>query len=172
MWWLCCKLDALLYHNLFGGNKPTDWQFAYTITWWRHQIQTFSALLALCEGIHRSPVDSRHKGLWRGALMLSLICDWINGWANNRDAGDFRRHGAHYDVIVMNGLCHMASRNLSMVQIIACWVSSDKPLPELIPNYYQPLIKSMKYGSDYEHFLPMKSIFQCRLQQRRPLCPL
>ena len=27
-------------------------------------------LLALCEGIHRSPVDSPHKGLWRGALMF------------------------------------------------------------------------------------------------------
>ena len=26
---------------------------------------------------------------------------WINGWVNNREAGDFRRHRAHYDVIVM-----------------------------------------------------------------------
>ena len=24
-----------------------------------------------------------------------------NSWANNGDAGDLRRHGAHYDVIVM-----------------------------------------------------------------------
>ena len=24
-----------------------------------------------------------------------------NGWANNREAGDWRRHGAHYDIIVM-----------------------------------------------------------------------
>ena len=42
-------------------------------------------------GIHRSPVDSPHKGQWRGALMLSMICAWTNGWANNRDAGDLRR---------------------------------------------------------------------------------
>ena len=28
-------------------------------------------------GIHRSPVNSPHKGQWRGALMLSLICAWI-----------------------------------------------------------------------------------------------
>ena len=27
---------------------------------------------------------------------------WINGWVNNREAGDLRRHRAHYDVIVMN----------------------------------------------------------------------
>ena len=52
-------------------------------------------------GIHRSPVNSPHKGQWRGALMFSLICARINGWANNGDAGDLRRHLAHYDVIVM-----------------------------------------------------------------------
>ena len=33
--------------------------------------------------------------------MLSLICVWINGWINNREAGDLRRYRAHYDVIVM-----------------------------------------------------------------------
>ena len=42
-----------------------------------------------------------HKGQWRGALMFSLICAWINGWVNTRGAGDFRRHRAHNDVIVM-----------------------------------------------------------------------
>ena len=26
------------------------------------------------------PMDSPHKGQWRGALMFSLICVWINGW--------------------------------------------------------------------------------------------
>ena len=30
-----------------------------------------------------------------------LICVWINGWVNNREAGDLRRNQAHYDVIVM-----------------------------------------------------------------------
>ena len=48
------------------------------------------------------PVNSPHKGQWRGALMLSFTCVWINGWVNNREAGDLRRHRAHYDVIVMN----------------------------------------------------------------------
>ena len=38
------------------------------------------------------------KGQWRGALMFSLICAWINGWVNNREAGDLIRHRAHYDV--------------------------------------------------------------------------
>ena len=52
-------------------------------------------------GIHRSPVNSPHKGQWRGALMFSLICVWINDCVNNREAGDLRRRCAHYDVIVM-----------------------------------------------------------------------
>ena len=38
--------------------------------------------------------------------MLSLICVWINGWVNNREAGDLRRHRCHYDVIVMDRYVH------------------------------------------------------------------
>ena len=52
-------------------------------------------------GIHYSPVNSPQKGQWRWCLMFSLICACINGWVNNREAGDLRRHHAHHDVIVM-----------------------------------------------------------------------
>ena len=55
----------------------------------------------LCGGIHRSPVNSPHEGQWRWALMFSLVCVWINGWVNNREAGDLRCYRTHYDVIVM-----------------------------------------------------------------------
>ena len=53
------------------------------------------------QGIHQSPVNSAQKGQWHGALMFFLICVWINGWVNNRNAGDLKRHRTHYDVIVM-----------------------------------------------------------------------
>ena len=73
-------------------------------------METFSALLAICAGnSHRSPVNSSHKGQWRGALMFSLICAWINGWVKNRKAGDLRRHRAHYDVSVMKMWLHSGS---------------------------------------------------------------
>ena len=49
----------------------------------------------------RSPGNYPHKGQWRGALMFSLICTWINVWVNNCEAGDLRRRRAHYDVIAM-----------------------------------------------------------------------
>ena len=65
-------------------------------------MEKISALLAICVGIHRSPVNSPHKGQWHWALMFSLICAWINGWAYNREAGDLRRHHARYNVTVMN----------------------------------------------------------------------
>ena len=97
----------------FGTNLSKNWLkiqhwrkysglnvLAATI-WWRHQMETFSVLLAICVGIHRSPVNSPHKGQWRGALMFSLICVWINGWVNNREAGELRRYRAHCDVSVM-----------------------------------------------------------------------
>ena len=65
----------------------------------------FSRNWPFVQGIHRSPVNSPHKGQWRGALMFSLICVWINDWVNNREAGDLRQYSAHYDVIVMTW-CH------------------------------------------------------------------
>ena len=52
-------------------------------------------------GIHWSPVNSQHKGQWRRALMFTLICARINGWVNNREAGDWRCHQAHCDVTIM-----------------------------------------------------------------------
>ena len=77
---------------------------SFMMTSWNGNI--FRVTGYLCgRGIHRSPVNSPHKGQWRGALIFSLICAWINGWVNNGEAGDLRRHRAHYDVIVMhNGL--------------------------------------------------------------------
>ena len=71
---------------------------------WKH----FPRYWSFVRGIHRSPVNSPHKGQWRGALIFSLICVWINGWVNNREVGDLRRYRAHYDVIVM-WKCHIAS---------------------------------------------------------------
>ena len=83
-------------------------------------------------GIHRSPVNSPHKGQWRGALMFSLICAWINGWVNNPKADDLRRRRAHYDVTVM---CSMKSSLLVEDQMslpishpMVAWWHQDKEL--------------------------------------------
>ena len=68
-------------------------------------METFSVLLAICA------VNSPHRGQWREALMFSLICAWISGWVNDREAGDLRRHRAHYDAIVMVLVSSMQSKD-------------------------------------------------------------
>ena len=65
---------------------------------WKH----FPRYWPFVRGTHRSPVNSPHKGQWRGALMCPLICVGINGWINNREFGDLRRYCVHYDVSVMD----------------------------------------------------------------------
>ena len=77
----------------------------------------------------RSPVtgDFPAKRLvTRRTLIFSLICAWMNVWINNREAGDFRRHRAHYDVTVMPNtapiLCHhWACRRHSRSRLRVFW---------------------------------------------------
>ena len=64
---------------------------------WKHFLRYWPFV----RGIHRYPVNSARKGQWHEALIFSLICVWINGWVNNRQAGDVRCYRAHYDVTVM-----------------------------------------------------------------------
>ena len=76
--------------HYFGQIKHDD------VIKWKH----FPRYWSFVRGIHGSPVNYPHKGQWCGALMFSLICAWIHGWVNNREAVDLGRHLAHYDVIM------------------------------------------------------------------------
>ena len=104
------KISFSIQHNSF------NWSLAFYIHMWNTHMypkytfcihddvikwKLFPRYWPFVRGIHRSPVNSPHKGQWRGALMFTLICARINGWVNNREAGDLRRYRAHYDVIVM-----------------------------------------------------------------------
>ena len=138
-----------LCHSLFDGliyiclaNKHDD-----VIKW-----KQFPRYWLFVRGIHRSPVNSPHKGQWRGALMFSLICAWINGWVNNREAGDLRRHRAHHDVTVMNGAKHQAlqitsaglSSKLHCSQNVA-WNGVDRWLPQFPHNPIPFICREQKY---------------------------
>ena len=70
-------------------------------SWWCHQMETFSTLLAICAGNSLVTGEFPAQNQWRGALMFSLICAYMNGWVNNGEAGDLRCHRAHYDVTAM-----------------------------------------------------------------------
>ena len=106
--------DALRHHN--------------DVIKWKHFLRYWPFV----RGIHRSPVNSPHKGQWPRALMFSLICAWIDAWVNSREAGDLRRHGVHYDVIVMEMKWFYASRFIHtythihiyiyrIIVILFCW---------------------------------------------------
>ena len=64
---------------------------------WKH----FPRYRPFVRGIHRSPVNSTHKGQWRGTLMFPLICALNKRFSKHSEAGDLRRQCAHYDVTVM-----------------------------------------------------------------------
>ena len=94
-----CQLTVHIKKNI---PKRTDYMF-YTFSIYGDVIkwEQFPRYWPFVRGIHRSPVNSPHKGQWRETVMFSWIYAWINGWVKNREAGDLRRHRAHYDVIVM-----------------------------------------------------------------------
>ena len=96
--WIIChskgldkNVDSYPASRLIDTSKHDD------VMKWKH----FPRYWPFVRRIHRYPMNSPHKGQWRGALIFSLICVWINYWVNNREAGDVRRYRAHYDVIVM-----------------------------------------------------------------------
>ena len=62
----------------------------------------FPRYWAFVQGIHRSPVNTIAKGQWREILMLALICARLNGWINNHQSADLKRHRGHHDVTIMH----------------------------------------------------------------------
>ena len=92
MWHRCVVLGAKMCRTLllvYNNDGVIKWKY-------------FPCYWPFVQGIHRSPVNSLHKGQWLGALMFYFfICPWINDWVNNREAGHLRRHRGHYDVNVM-----------------------------------------------------------------------
>ena len=97
IWFMVCKIYGKLFSFGMFPTKKMQLLAGHSTTWWRHW--------PFMRGIYRPPENSLHKGWWRGALMLYLICAWTNGWVNNRDAGDLRGPRSHYNVTVMTNKC-------------------------------------------------------------------
>ena len=91
-----------IWLKLWWSTKTSVWITHDDVIKWKH----FPRYWPFVRGTHRSPVNSRHKGQWHEALMFSLIYARIKGWVNTCEAGDLRRHHAHYEVIVMDTGTH------------------------------------------------------------------
>ena len=83
------------------------------VTWWRHQMETFSALLAHCEGNSQVTGEFFSQRPVTRSFDAFFICTWTNGWVNNRDAGDLRRYRAHYDVTVIRRICNAENNSMT-----------------------------------------------------------
>ena len=110
------QIFVYLCYVTFTRSVPSGFMWLFLthndVIKWKH----FPHNWPFVRGIHRSPVNSPHKGQWRGALMFYLICAGINDWVNNREAGDLRRNRARYDVIVMHrpqGFLTLLQTNIS-----------------------------------------------------------
>ena len=93
---------------------------------WKH----FPRYRPFLWGIHRSRWIPDPEGQWRGASMFTLICARINGWVNNREAVEWRRHRCHYDVIVrcliyscfkLRRQFHLLLVNFTYMGIVPVW---------------------------------------------------
>ena len=111
-------------------------------------MKTFSHYWPCVRGIHRSPVNSPHKGQWRGTLIFSLICAWTNGWVNNRDTSDLRHHRALYDV---TGMIYNTIRCHYHITFIKFWVNKF-----LKNTHYRHLI-TRPWGRDLGCFCKLTS---------------
>ena len=104
---------------------------------WKH----FPRYWPFVRGIHRSPVNSPHKGQWRGALMFSLICVWIKrlskqswGWWLETPSRPLWRHrndiNEFWTVLgILRGLLQQRTpvRNSSLTQISRNLVRREHP---------------------------------------------
>ena len=91
--------QQLMYLSSFPGTfEPQQQRVSHDdVIKWKH----FPRYWPFVWGIHRSRWIPHTKASDAELWCFSLLCVWINGWVNSREAGDLRRHRGHYDVIVM-----------------------------------------------------------------------
>ena len=95
------SINHCLCRNHFS--EWTDHWSWRRVSWWRHQVETFSALLAICAV--NSPITGEFPAQRPVTRNFDVFFDLSlnKRLRKNREAGDMRRHHVHYeyDVTVM-----------------------------------------------------------------------
>ena len=140
------------------------WVFAIcNVSWWRHQIKWkyFPCYWPFVWGIHRSTVNSPHKGQWRGALMFSLICalnKWLSkqswGWWFETSSCSLRRHYTPHTTKLLGGI--LVSLRPSVCPSIR---------PSVLRPSRIPCLLCSAYSSGWIHF-----IFVHLIKQLQKVC--
>ena len=107
---------------------PVSYDNSIHNSWWRHQMETFSKLLALCAGNSLVTGEFPTQRPVTRSFDVFFICTWINHWVNSREAGYMKHHHAHYDVIVIITFIIAVWQVRLMIHIpsIPCHISEEK----------------------------------------------
>ena len=122
---------------------------------WKH----FRRNWPFVRGIHRSQVNSPHKGQWCGAFKFSLVCAWINGEVNHRKAGDLRCRHAHYGIDVMPYGSPSSSITTKLTNSTLCFVRKCRD------SFYGT---KSKIKSNKKHFHYVKRTEQLSFKTKLP----
>ena len=117
-------LTRASHHWCLASNIVLVIVFDVTDPWWRHQMETLSALLAICAGNSPVPVNSSHaqKPVTQS---FDVFFDLRLGKRLSKQSWVWwlRRHPAHYDVIVM----HVQNHTFAT----PCFISMDPSIMKL-----------------------------------------
>ena len=96
--WLGTNLESVLKlaqghisSHVYTCKYPSHVRISFNCIWIEHTYD-----MEKPNTCHKRPVTQRYD--------VFFIYVWINGWVNNREAGELRRRHAHYEVTVMNQL--------------------------------------------------------------------
>ena len=126
--------------------KPHYDRGTHKNTWWRHQMEKFSALLALCA--RNSPVTGEFPAQRPGTQSFDVLFDLCLYKRLSREAGDLRRHRAHYAIKRLtessSGVTtklHMSLHFFSFSYF--CWfIINSCRSDDIIQNHWWDLMKS------------------------------
>ena len=118
-----CPEHRLVLVNWSSFLVWNHWAMFMNGSWWRHQLEYFSASLAFCAfraGHTLVTGEFPHKGQWRGTLIFSLICVRINGLVKKHKAADLGHHRAHYCPACLTSLIATRFLMVMICPIIKC----------------------------------------------------
>ena len=117
----------MLVHSGFVSNNKS---IKLTTSWWRHQMETISALLALCVGNSPVPVNSPHKRPVTRSFDLRL---------NKRMSK--QPWGCWFETLSWTWWRHETYTRhwilSSLLQVMVCRLLDVRPLPKLVIMAYQ-----------------------------------
>ena len=115
------------------------------ITWWCHQMETFSALLAICAG--NSPVTSEYTAQRTMTRSFDVFLDLrLNKRLSKQSWGcDLRSHRAHYDVTAIRKFSVKTAGAISWY-FIPSFIKNSRPI-------YNVKIKVRRYLTERKMYL-------------------